>query len=200
VAKLKRPVKRPSGQNIYEHSERQREIRTCSDYARAKKDGWSDSANTYERSTESFFKDQCDVLLLVLKAKPSRASYVTDFKLDEDALDLLPLSLSSILSNDEERAADKTERRGLSWKKFKPGLKLVKKGANWMAVEEPGEARISLEIKAFGDFNGDGIEDVLLFKSTSAINATFRYYEPVILTRTADGRLLKALEVEEKNH
>jgi hypothetical protein len=199
-AKLKRPVKRPRGQEIYEHTESQGEIRTCADYARAKKNGWSDSANTYERSTESFFKDQCDVLLLVLTAKPSRISYVTDFKFDETALDMLPPSLSWILSGDEEAAAGKAERRGLSWRKFKPGVKVLKKDADWISVEEPGSARISLELKAFGDFNGDGIEDVLLFKSTSAINATYRYYEPVILTRTADGRLLKVLKIEEKRH
>src|ERR1700693_2881669 len=144
-AKLKRPVKRPRGQEIYEHTESQDEIRTCADYARAKKNGWSDSANTYERSTESFFKDQCDVLLLVLKAKPSRVSYVTDFKLDEAALDMLPPSLSSAMSNEELRAVDKAERRGVSWKQFTRGLKLVKTGADWMALEEPGEARISLE-------------------------------------------------------
>jgi hypothetical protein len=193
-------VKRPRGQDIYEHSEGQREIRTCADYARAKKNGWSESANTYERSTDSFFKDQCDVLLLVLKAKPSRVSYVTGFKLDKAALDVLPPSLSSAMSNEELQAVDEAERRGLSWKQFARGLKLVKTGADWMSLEEAGETRISLELKAFGDFNGDGIEDVLLFESTSAINATYRYYEPVILTRAADGRLLKVLKIEDKRH
>lgn len=199
-AKLKRPVKRPPSQTIYEHTGRQREIRTCADYARARKNGWSDSANTYERSTEAFFKDECDVALLVLAAKPSRVSYVRNFKLDEAALDLLPPTLSWILSGEEEQAADDAERQGLSWKKFKPELKTVGKSTDWMAIEEPGEARISLEIKAFGDFNGDGIEDVLLFKSTNAIEGTFRYYEPVILTRTADGRQLKVLKVQDNIH
>jgi hypothetical protein len=197
-AKLKRPVKLPRGQKIFEHTDTKREIRTCADYMRAKKAGWRDSANTYERSTESFFKDQCDVPLLVLAAQPSRVSYVKNFKLDEAALDLLPPSLSWIMSGDEEQAADEAERQGLSWKKFKPGLKIREKYANGMEVEEPDEATIDLEINAFGDFNGDGIEDVLLFKSTHAIKGTFRFYQSVILTRTAAGGPLKAFEVEDK--
>lgn len=196
-AKLKQPVKRPPSQKIYEHTGRQREIRTCADYAHARKNGWSDSANTYERSTEAFFKDQCDVALLVLAAEPSRVSFVRNFKLDEAALDLLPPSLSWILSGEEEQAADDAEHQGLSWKKFKPELKIRGKYLNGMTVEESGAAIIDLEIKAFGDFNGDGIEDVLLFKSTHAIEGTFRYYQPVILTRIAAKVPLKAFEVED---
>lgn len=38
-AKLRRPVKRPPSQTIYEHTGHQREIRTCADYARARKNG-----------------------------------------------------------------------------------------------------------------------------------------------------------------
>jgi len=148
-------------------------------------------------TTESFFKDQCDVAWLTLAAKPSRVSYVRAFKLNEAALDLLPPSLSWVMSNDDEEAADQAAQKGLSWKKFKPGLKLVGKGPNWITVDEDN-AHITLEIKAFGDFNGDGIEDILLFKSNYALEGTMRYYCPMILTRVAPGGPLKAVEVEDE--
>lgn len=194
-ARLKRPVKLPRGQKIYQHTDPGREIRTCADYRRAKKDGWSDSANTLERTTESFFKDQCDVPLLVLAARPSRVSYVRNFKLDQATLDLLPPSLSWMMG---DREVNDAERQGLSWKKFKPGLKVREKYKNGIGVEEPDEATINLEIKAFGDFNSDGIEDILLFKSTHIIGGTARNYYPVILTRTAAGGPLKAFEVADE--
>jgi hypothetical protein len=197
-AKLKRPVKLPRGQEIYEHSDRHRQIRTCADYARAMKNGWKNNANTFEMTMAASFKEECDVPLLILAAKPSRVSYVQNFKLDESALDLLPPTLSFTPFGELEEAADGAERTGLSWKKFKPGLKLLKKDANWMVVEEPGESRIELEIKAFGDFNDDGIEDVLLFKSTNVIGGTFSAYHPVILTRTAAGGPMKAFSVEDE--
>ena len=135
--------------------------------------------------------------LLVLAAKPSSVSYVSNFKLDDSAIDLLPPTLSWLLSGEDEQAADDAEREGLSWKKFKPGLKIREKHTNGMTFEEPDEATIDLEIKAFGDFNGDQIEDVLLFKSIHAINGTLRVYRAVILTRLAAGGALKAFEVED---
>jgi hypothetical protein len=196
-AGLKRPVKLPRGQEIYEHSDRHRQTPTCADYARAMKNGWRNNANTFEMTMAASFKEECDVPLLILAAKPSRVSYVQNFKLDESAIDLLPPTLSWILSGDEAQAAEEAERKGLSWKKFKPGLKTREKYRNGMTFEEPDEATIELEIKAFGDFNGDEIEDVLLFKSTHAINGTFSFYQPVILTRTADGGPLKAFSVED---
>ncbi|HKV41608.1 MAG TPA: hypothetical protein VJX67_20560 [Blastocatellia bacterium] len=197
-AQLRQPVKKPRSQKIYEHTEAQREIRTCIDYASARRDGWSDSANTYERSTGSFFRDQCDVALLVLAAKPSRTSYLHNFKLNEAGLNLLPPSLSWAVSNDEEEAVAEAERKGLSWKSFNPALKVLEKGANSITVDEDGD-RITLEIKAFGDFNGDGIEDVLLFKSCSATEGTMREYEPVVLTRVTAQGPLKAYQVEDKD-
>lgn len=198
-AQLKRPVKLPRGQKIYEHTARGSEIRTCVDYTRAKKDGWRDNANGYERATEGFFKDQCDATMLILAAKPSRVSYVKNFRLDETVLDSLPPSLSFTPFGEHERAANAAERQGLSWKKFKPGLKLLKKGANWITVEEPGESRIDLEIKSFGDFNEDGIEDILVFKSDSAIGGTFNAHYPIILTRLTARGPVKAFDVEESD-
>jgi len=193
-AKLRKPVKKPRGQDIHQHFGRGAEIRTCVDYLRALKDGWSDSASTYEITTESFFKDQCDVAWLTLAAKPSRVSYVRGFKLNEAALDRLPPFLSPDAPDDE---AAEAERKGLSWKKFKPGLKVVGKGADWITVNEDNW-HITLELKAFGDFNGDGVEDVLLFKSDYALEGTMRGYWPVILTRVTAGGPFKGVEVEDK--
>jgi len=196
-AKLKMPVNHPPGQRMYEHTGRKREIRTCVDYLRAKRNNWSDEANGFERATEGFFKEQCYAPLLILAARPSRISYVKNFKLNEAALDLLPPSMSFTPVGELEEKADEAERQGLSWKKFKPGLKLLKKGADWIAVEEPSESRIELHIKAFGDFNGDGVEDVLLFKSDRAIGGTFHADYPVVLTRVVADGPLKAFEIND---
>lgn len=195
-AKLLKPLARkPRSQKIYfDHGESGHEIRTCADYLRALKHDWGRSGNTYEISTESFFIGECDVIWLVLAAKPSRVSYVRGFKLDESALDLLPASVSAFEDDDK----DELERKGLSWKKANPEMKLVAKTLNEITVAEDESSRVSLEIKAFGDFNGDGVEDVLLFKAQYLTQGTFRYYTPVILTRMAPGGKLKAFDVDDE--
>lgn len=197
-AKFKGPVELPRGQQIAEHK---REIRTCVGYARAKKRGW-EARNGRELATASFFKDQCYTAALVLAAKPSRVSYVNNFKLDESALDLLPPSMTFAPIGEVEDAADQAERQGLSWKKFRPHLKIREKSVNGITVLEPGEnpredVLINLEIKGFGDFNGDGIEDVLLFKEGHPVEGTFYSYHLVILTRVAADGPLKAFVVED---
>ncbi len=195
-AGFERPVKKPREQRIFTRSNPSREICTCPDYLRARRDGWSDSANNFERATESFFKDRCDVITLVLAAEPSRVSYVESFTLDGTALDVLPPSLSWAVSNDEVEEAEAAERRGLSWRQYKPGLKVLESSRDALGVDEDG-ARIDLETKAFGDFDGDGVEDVLLFVSYRAVEeGTMRYYTPVLLTRTTAGGPLRAREVE----
>jgi hypothetical protein len=203
-AKFRQPVKKPRSQRIYEAK---REIRTCASYARAKMSGWK-AADGYEFATEAFFKDQCQTIAVVLAAKPSRVSYLKNFKLDEAALDLLPPTLTFAPFGEVEEAADKAEQQGLSWKKFRPGLKIQYKSANEITVLEPGldnqgkpgpqgDVKVDLEIKAFGDFNGDGIEDVLLFKEGHPVEGTFSSYELVILTRVTAGGPLKAFDVDD---
>jgi hypothetical protein len=189
-AKVKAPVKKLRRSKIYLHLEGEPEIRTCSDYARALKDGWSESINNYEIAIESFFKEQCDVPWLLLAARPSRVSYVRGFKLDEHALDLIPPPSQWSSPGVEDVA----EGKGLSWKQQDPELKVTGKKVNEITVESEGDRKI-LEIKGFGDFNGDGIEDVLLFEASYSIGGSGRYYTPVILTRLAPGGPIKVFEV-----
>src|SRR5207244_4015909 len=106
----------------------------------------------------SFFKEQCDVVALILAAKPSRVSYVETFALNDAVLDLLPPELGLNLSGDAERDAASASARGLSWKQATPGLKITKRtSADAIVIEEPDAAQHYLTLKAFGDFNGDGI-------------------------------------------
>lgn len=136
------------------------------------------------------------MVTLVLAAKPSRLSYVEGFRLDGLALDALPSSLSWAVAPEDEDAVEEAERQGLSWRRYKPELRVLNASQDALAVDEDG-ARIALETKAFGDFDGDGVEDVLLFKSSRAVDeGTMRHYTPVLLTRTTAGGPLRAREVE----
>jgi hypothetical protein len=166
------------------------EIQSCADYLRALKEG-RDGAQSAD---ESFVAAECDPILLVLAAEPSRVSYVQGFKLDESALGLLPASVSFIADEDK----DKVERKGLSWKRYHPKMKLLRKAFNEITVAEDDENGVNLRIMAFGDFNGDGVEDVLLSKENFEIEGHGRSYSAVILTRLSPGGRLKAFEVDDK--
>jgi len=201
---LERPVNVPFSFKVFEPDEWRedeerevegREIRTCADYARAKRKGWPQCCSNFEQKMEVYFKSQCDVPTLVLAAKSSRVSYIENFKLDAAALALLPPSLSPIAEMEGPEKTDAAGRRGISWKKYEPGLKLIATGPNWMTVEDKG-SRIDLEIEAFGDFNGDGVEDVLLFESIHAIGGSFHSFHVMVLTRTSARGYMAFSEVK----
>lgn len=196
-ARLAQPVKNEIPDPLVEETRDGRTvIRTCTDYAAAKKRRW-EPANNFQIAVEAAFREQCEVGALILAAKPSRQSFLDTFTLDTSALDRLPPTLSYALSGDAERAASEAERLGKSWKTFKPAAIVVETpSTHELVVEEPDDARIDLRIKAFGDFDGDGVEDVLIFVSTHAIGASFQSYEPIVLTRTSAGGSLKVVNIK----
>jgi hypothetical protein len=62
----------------------------------------SGSASTASCSHWAFFEEECQTIALILTAKPSRASYVKAFRLNDAALDLLPPKMTSGLNADDD--------------------------------------------------------------------------------------------------
>ncbi len=164
-------------------------IRTCDAYAAAIKAGWS-AENNAQMMTEGFFIRGCDLVRLVLAAKPSRASYVADWKLDASALAVLPPSIDDF--NENSDALKKAEDQGRSLKQFNPALKVADADPGKFAVQDEN-SRYVLEIVGYGDFDGDGIEDVLLFQGSYAVGGSMHAYSPVILTRTKPAGVLSTV-------
>jgi hypothetical protein len=206
-AKFNKRVKSFGGPKIYDHK---RQIRTCVDYQRALKNGWEWTGIDSEQFTWGIFEEECKTIALVLVAKPSGKSYVRNFKLNDAALDVLPPTLASDFNADADdpEAARKAEQKGISWRKFRPGLKIQQTFDNGITVmeqdiDEQGKpdpeqgAEVYLEIRAFGDFNGDGIEDVLVWTTDHIVPGTLRGWRPVVLTRLSPGGPLKEVEIED---
>jgi hypothetical protein len=57
-----------------------------------------------------------------------------------------------------------------------------------------GDSLVDLVLLAWGDFNGDRIEDVLLFRFLHAVENTLVYCEHVVLTRLgSQDRIIEIL-------
>lgn len=167
-------------------------IRSCDAYQRALKAGWS-AENNAQMATEGFFIKGCDLPQLILAAKPSRVSYVGSLKLDAAALDVLPPSVEAL--NYDEDGMKAAEAKGQSVRQFDPALK-VEKAEGLHLVVANDDSRYDLEIVGYGDFNGDGIEDLLLFQASYATQGTMHVYAPLILTRTRPSGVLHEIDVK----
>jgi hypothetical protein len=164
-------------------------IRTCDDYEKAKKEGWA-PANNAQGATESWFIGTCDVVKLLLKAKPSRVSYVGDLKMDRTALDLLPPSIADM--PDDDARLERAAKAGLSLRQYLPKLKILAGDPGHLRISEV-ESMYDIEIVGYGDFNGDGFEDVLLSRGSYATHGSMHVYDTVILTRTKPTGLLSII-------
>jgi len=134
----------------------------------------------------------CQALQILQRAVPARISYLDDFRLDQNAPNELPPQFAVTISPEELQSLTKARARGLSWQQYQPQLK-TEIGQDSLTVIH-GDARAVLEIYAKGDFNRDGIEDIMIREDTSLISGTYSTSHLFVLTREGKRGALRVLK------
>lgn len=168
---------------------------SCNEYFYLKYQGYEPFSNADQGAEGSSLKIPCNTLQYLKKAKLSKISYLHDFKLADDPLKNLPLTLGYHLSSDEEVASARA--KGLSWKEFEPNAKVEVKNPNNISIviqDSEGEfAGTDISLLAWGDFNGDGIEDVLV-SVTHLTGASGHDFSIAAITKTSkDGKITQMM-------
>jgi hypothetical protein len=160
----------------------QRVVRTCRDYDAAVKTGWY-ALTTYDISMESFFKRTCGVLALLANGGPAKQSFLGPPTEGFGNADRVGASAIAALA---------PEARGLTIGDLvrSGGVTIEAEEARRLVVTANGLRGELTEI-ARGDFDGDGIADILAFFSVHAQNGSFRSYEVLVLTRKKSERPLE---------
>jgi hypothetical protein len=163
------------------HDADRRTVRTCVDYGKATADGFAPE-NTPGIAAESFFKARCTPLSFLRDARPSEASWVSGLRLDRDALRTLPASMNISLEgpSDQEKEAIAGGQRLAA---FDPRLVVTKASATSVTFDDPKVFTSTVQIVAWGDFDHDGVEDVLLFQSLHSLDGSFRAFHHWVATR-----------------
>jgi hypothetical protein len=138
---------------------------------------------------------RCSALVLVGTAQPARVSYVRDLVSADDPGDVLPAAVSppagSLPKAGGVTRADTSQPASGSWRALDPTLTFDRTGARagYQELVVGGAYRGRLTWWAAGDFDGDGIEDVLMFSNlapTGAANAP-NVMRAFVLTRKQAG-------------
>jgi hypothetical protein len=157
-------------------------VEDCKQYLAAIEEKYA-PVSTFDITQESFFKDRCTPLRFLQIARPSRTSHVGAIRLDKDPLAVLPASMNIEMEgpSDEQKAAI---AKGQPLGAYSPALKVTRKDATSVVFVDP-EAHVEsrVDIIAWGDFDHDGLEDLLLFQSTHSLEGSFRAYTLVVVTR-----------------
>ena len=167
---------------------------SCNEYFYLKYQGYEPFSNADQGAEGSSLKIPCNTLQYLKKAQPSKISYLHDFKLADDPLKNLPSTFGLHLYSNEEVASARA--KGLSWKEFAPSAKVEVKNPDNISIIQDSEGELSgidISLLAWGDFNGDGIEDILL-SVTHLTGASGHDFSIAVITKTSkDGKITQMM-------
>lgn len=163
-------------------------IRTCKEYETAQKQGFYPLTN-FDIKMSVFLEHQCGLLNALELSKTPKRSFVDMPRKSILDLDLMPFSLFPSFGPDNGRKVkgtyqDQVDKRKLKIKNLKSNLLVV----------ESTEIGQQLIEAARGDFNGDGLEDILLFEYCYAVRGTMGFGGVKILTRRSADSIFEGID------
>lgn len=155
------------------------QVRTCREYNDAINAGFY-AQSTYEIKMATFFEHQCGLLTALEAATTPEVSFITAPRVGIIDLELMPFSLFPGFG---DSTADETQLSTYQDKVSDGTIVVTRLRQNLLEVAEPeGMGQQLIEV-ARADFNGDGIEDILLFEYCWATHGSLGYGGVKILTR-----------------
>lgn len=156
-------------------------VKTCQEYDSAIKAGYYPYSN-FDIKISVFFEHQCGLLQALQAAITPQLSFIAEPRVGIVDLDLLPFSFFPCFEEGKDEDTQATYQS-----KVDDGTIIIKRSRqNFLKIEEPnGMGQQFIEV-ARADFNGDGIEDILLFEYCYATHGTLGYGGVRIITRKSN--------------
>lgn len=167
-----------------------RQVVTGREYLELSAQGYRHDGTTYGLSIESWHVQAVGWVPYLIGAEPAATSFIRDLSLENVAVADLPWELAPLLEGTPDS-------REASWQAAVPDAKVMRATPHELEIVGGGMKSI-LTIVAWADVNGDGIEDVLLYRTTHAVKGTYRVYHHCVLTRLHDGDLLRIVAIDHR--
>ena len=129
----------------------------------------------------------CQAAKVIIEAKPSKLSLLDDLKFDKQLPNKLPKQIAMVISITESKRVNANSKL-VSWGDVNK-IKNVDVINNFKAVYHHQGSTQEIELMAKGDFNNDGIEDMLISSRDSVVGGSYnalRVYQITKLTHQAD--------------
>lgn len=124
-------------------------------------------ADTYEPAVASDFasfqdlRARCRAVALLAKARPSKVSWLHAFSLDAHAPSRLPAAFAFAVSPEDDQRVTEASALGKPWSATE-AVDLLEQASPRQARYGGDASEQNVAIVGYGDFNGDGVEDLLL--------------------------------------
>jgi len=162
---------------------------SCVQWEKAKSEG-AYAASTFDMAMESSMIHTCGLLFELQRARPPLKSFVVKLKVSLADLNLIPAKILTHIPEDDE------EEKQLSRSTMSEVVTRddIEQTEDKMITLSYGGFRQSIWEAARADFNGDGVEDILVFTAGRAEGGTMGFSDYFLLTRTGPTGPLKLIE------
>lgn len=167
-------------------------VYTCREWKKAQAEQ-AYSATTYDMAMEGFLIHTCGLLFELQRAKPPLKRFIANPRVSLANLNLLPAEILTAIT--EDQAQEKGRLGGMTVSDV-VASRDIEKADDEVVTLSYGGFRQSFWEGARADFNGDGVEDILVFTAGRAEGGTMGYTDYFVLTRTDLSGPLKLIQTK----
>lgn len=132
---------------------------------------------------------KCYIAKAVYLAKSAKVSYLGKWVLNNSTVKQLPPQLAFVVSNDDKSIVYRAEAKHKSLGSMLSNAEITSKAVddNHHVIINNGVSIQELALVARGDFNGDGVEDLLVASENHLSGGRYRQYGLYVVTRLKKG-------------
>lgn len=163
-------------------------VSNCKDLANANSAGFT-AAKAYEYGAFKAYLTQCQTWSEIAKLIASERSFISDFKLDDSFPKFAPSALAFVISDESAKKAKKLSTWGKADHIQRTRIVSELRAEYYDATD--GFQVITVVAK--GDYNLDGIEDIVITKENSVLSGSYSSSHGYVLTRMSEKALFTVL-------
>ena len=170
------------------------QARSCNSLKKLSEKGYY-GGNSSDIGVQHYHRSVCRAIALLGQAKPAFTSHLRDFVLNEEAVRYLPALVNLQPSCHSICQAFFGNKRLVPLSEFEDIERIEVANEDSLIVWTLGW-RVKMSLIARGDFNSDGLGDILLVSHGGATEGTMRGADLYVLTRDGPGVVLKVLNAQ----
>lgn len=168
----------------------------CAQWARMHLDGYK-AVEPRELDADIAAKLRCETLKMLSRSRPATNGFVRTLAWDRSLLNLLPAAVATAHDENAALAIERASALQKTLRQHDPRARarLVREPDTLQVLEGNRRTMIWLHALAWGDFNRDGLDDIVIAVTNGTVGGGFAYARLMTFTRTAVAEPLQLIDV-----